>query len=87
MFIYSRCHITALPLPSEAKKQAVPQPQPSKALTSAEKSHKTTTHLPVKHLRREYEAPPPQVLEQSLQLPQASQLLSFSSSECMFLEV
>lgn len=43
--------------------------------------YRDTTDLPVKHRRREYEAPPPQVREQSLQSPHASQLPSLSSSE------
>lgn len=48
---------------------------------------KCVANLPFKHLLREYEAPPPQVREQSLQAPQASQPPSLSSSERVILEV
>ncbi len=44
------------------------------------------TYPPLRHLRREYEAPPPQVREQSLHAPQASQPVSLSSSERVVLE-
>lgn len=41
---------------------------------------------PLRQRRREYEAPPPQVREQSLQAPQASHPMSLSSSERVILD-
>lgn len=87
IFRHSRCY-TPITVRSKARRQAGSPPRPPKGTDiPQERAGAATTHLPVRHLRREYDAPPPHVREQSLQSPQASQLPSFSSSERVFLEV